>query len=603
MAERPTRKLKLFKWIGAILLFVVLGLAGASWYLSVKLKPIIGKELRELVKTSTHGLYSLDFATIHTNFITGSATIGEVRITPDTQVFKQLIAIQKAPNNLYYIRLKKLSVKRFKPWSIYFDKVVDVKLLLFDKPEVTMVNRHFDFNDSLPPRPRKSPYEYISKRFKSLRVEMVDFKNMKLKYVDNNGAVPEIDSLANMNVTLKDWLIDPTSAQDTSRLYLLKDIDINISDYTYATPDSMYHLNVHQLDFNAKSGKLSLKHFGVVPRYSEGAFARVAGYAKPRYHIQLDNLGLRGIDLPAFIQKRELYASEMSIAAGSVSVFRNSTFPKREQIRTGRFPQQLLQKLALPVSIKKVSLGHIDISYAEFSRRSLQKGKITFEKTSGTLSNVTNMPKIKAVQPVMQADLQSYIMGQGKLEISFKFDLNSPIGAFGYKGSISNMDGRKLNAVSKPLGLMQINKGTIKQFDFDIAADEHEAKGQAKFKFNDLSLTLLKKEEGEEWLKRKALLSILANALVIRSDNPDSTGKFIVAPIRFERKPTSSFFNFIWKTLFQGVKYSIGVTPQKEAEIRSKIASFEQMKGDRDERRKRRQERREKREREEANRK
>ncbi|WP_233165592.1 hypothetical protein [Pedobacter sp. ASV12] len=602
MAERPRRKLKLFKWIAAILLFVVLGLASASWYLSIKLKPIIGKELRALVRTSTHGLYSLDFANIHTNFITGTATIGEVRITPDTTVFKQLIAAQKAPNNLYYIRLKKLSVKRFKPWSIYFDKVVDVKLLLFDKPEVTMVNRHFDFNDNLPPRPRKSPYEYIAKLFKSLRVEVVDFKNMKLKYVDNNGPVPEIDSLANMNVTLKDWLIDPTSAQDTSRLYLLKDIDINISDYTYATPDSMYHLNVHQLDFNAKSGKLSLKHFGAVPRYSEGAFARVAGYAKSRYHIQLDNLVLNGIDLPAFIQKKALYANDMHIAEGNVSVFRNSTFPKLEKVRTGRFPQQLLQKLDLPISIKKVSLGNINISYAEFSRRSLQKGKITFEKTSGTLSNMTNMPKVKAVQPIMQADLQSYIMGQGKLEISFKFDLNSPIGAFSYKGNISDMDGRKLNQVSKALGLMQINKGTIKQFAFDIAANEQEAKGQVKFRFSDLSLTLLKKEEGEEWLKRKALLSILANALVIRSDNPDSTGKFIIAPVQFERKPTSSFFNFIWKTLFQGVKYSIGVTPQKEAEIRAKIASFEQMKGDREERRKRRQERREQREREEANR-
>ena len=603
MAERPTSKFKLLKWIVGILLFISLSLVGASWYLSVKFRPLIRQELKELVKNSTNGLYSIDFDAIHTNFITGNATISNVRIIPDTNVFKVQVAEKKAPNNLYYIRLKKLAIKKFRPFDIYFNKLVDVKLLLFDKPEVTMVNKHFDFNDNRPPRPRKSPYDYIAKLFKSLRVEVIDFKNVKLKYVDNNGPVPDVDSVANVNVTLKDWLIDPLSAQDTSRLYLLKDIDINLSDYSYATPDSMYHLKVHMLEFNAKSGRLNLKQFGLVPRYSEGAFAKVAGYARERYHIQMNNISLNGIDLPAFIQKRQLFANEMHIAEGGISVFKNGTFPKIEKIRTGRFPQQLLQRLDLMLSIKKIKLSNVNISYAEFSKRSLQKGKITFDHTSGTISNVTNMPKIKEAQPIMQADLESYMMGQGKLNVSFKFDLNSPIGAFDYKGAISNLDGRKLNQISKPLGLLQVNKGMIKEFAFDIRADEQAAKGKVEFRFNDLSLTLLKKEVGKERLRRKALLSILANAMVIYTDNPDSTGKFTVAPIQFERKPTGSFFNYIWKTLFQGVKYSIGFTPQKEAEIKAKIAAFEKMRDDREDRRKRRQQRREQREKEETNRK
>jgi len=41
------------------------------------------------------------------------------------------------------------------------------------------------------------------------------------------------------------------------------------------------------------------------------------------------------------------------------------------------------------------------------------------------------------------------------------------------------------------------------------------------------------------------------------------------------------------------VKYSVGVTPQKEAEIRAQVAKFEKMKDDRDERRLRRQMRKE----------
>ncbi|MBB2146607.1 hypothetical protein GM921_13980 [Pedobacter sp. LMG 31464] len=598
MAEKAPRKFKVLKWMISIVLFISLALVGASWYISVKFKPLIRREIKELVQKSTHGLYRIEFSQIHTNFITGSATIGDVNIMPDTNVFKLLVAAKKAPNNLYYIRLKKLSIKRFHPYDIYFNKKVDISLLLFDNPDITMVNKHFDFNDNRPPRPRKSPYDYIKNLFKSLRVELVDFKNVRFKYVNNNELLPDVDSVANLNVTLKDWLIDSLSAQDTTRLYLLKDVNINLSNYSYATPDSMYHINVNQLDFNASSGKVNIKQFGLIPRYSEADFAKVAGYARDRFTIQLNNISLDGIDLPAYIQKRELIASQMSIADGGVAVFNNNTFPKLEKIKTGRFPHQLLQQLKAQLTIKKIKLSNIDVSYTEFDKRSQQRGRISFEKTSGTIMNVTNGVKVKTINPIMQADLVSYVMGQGKLAINFKFDLNSPTGEFAYKGAITNLDGRKLNQITKPLGMVQVNKGMIKSLAFDIKANQDVATGKVDFAFNDLSVALLKKEEGKARLVRKGLLSILANALVIYSDNPSKEGKFTTAPINYNRRPTGSFFNFIWKTLYQGVKYSVGVTPQREAEIKAQVAKFEKMKDDRDERRRRRQIRIEKKERE-----
>jgi hypothetical protein len=589
MADKAPQKFRVLKWVLGILLFVALSLVGASWYISVKFKPLIKAELKELVQKSTNGLYSIDFSEIHTNFITGSATLLDVKITPDTNVFKLLIAAKKAPNNLYYIKLKELAIKKFHPFNVYFNKKVNVDLLLFDKPDITMINKHFDFNDNRPPRPRVSPYDYIKKMFKSLRVEVVDFRNARFKYVNNNGPISDTDSVANISITLKDWLIDSLSAQDKTRLYLLKDIKVNVVNYVYATPDSMYHINVNQLDFTASSGKVNIKEFGLVPRYSEAEFAKVAGYARDRFNIQLNNISLDGLELPAYIRKRELIASQMTITDGLVNVFNNNTFPKLVKDKTGRFPHQLLQQLNAQLTIKKINLNNIDVSYAEFDRKSLQRGKITFQGTSGAITNATNAEKVKAINPVMQADLVSYVMGQGKLNINFKFYLTSSIGAFDYRGAITNLDGRKLNQVVKPLGMVQVNKGDIKSLAFDIKANQDVAKGKVDFKFNDLSVALLKKQEGRQRLVKKGLLSILANALVLYSDNPTADGKYTSATINFKREPTSSFFSFIWKTLFQGVKYSVGVTPQKEAEIKAQVAKFEKMKDDRDERRRRRQ--------------
>jgi hypothetical protein len=585
MSQTSSKKIKILKWGLSIFLFISLSLAAGSWYISARLKPFIRSEITELVKKSTHGLYQIEFSTIHTNFITGSASIADVKIIPDTTVFNQLIAQKKAPNNLYYIALKKLSIRHFHPWAMYFNKEAKIDLLLFDKPNVTMVNKHFEFNENRPPRPRKSPYDYIAKLFKSLRIEVVDFKDANFKYINNNDSIPETYSVANLNVTLKDWLIDKHSSTDTSRLYLLKDIIVNVNNYSYATPDSMYYMKLDQLDFASSTGKLNIKQFGLVPRYSEATFAKVNGYARDRFNIQLHNLALDGLNLPAYVQKQELFANQLDITDGVVSVYNDNNYPKRKVDKTGKFPHQLLQSIKAKLNIKKINLNNIDVSFAELDKNSKQIGKITFEKTSGLITNATNMP----VNPIMLANLQSYMMGQGKLAINFAFDLNSPIGAFDYSGALTNLDGKTLNRITKPLGMIQVNRGEIRKLAFNIKADENVARGKVDFTYNDLSVALLKKEEGRQRLVKKGLISFLANNLVIYSDNPSKDGKYTSATINYKREITASFFNYIWKTLYQGVKYSVGVTPQKEAEIRAQIAKFEKMKADRDERRYRRQ--------------
>ncbi|RZK43762.1 MAG: hypothetical protein EOO90_02410 [Pedobacter sp.] len=595
MNKKSKDGLKLFKWIlGFFLIVCIIGVA-ASWYISVRLRPLIASELKDVVRKSTNGLYSIAFSDIHTNLIFGSASISDVRIIPDSAIFEKLIAEEKAPDNLYHIELKKLSIKRFHPLSMYFDKEAKIDLLLFDKANVTMINEHFKFNEDRPPRPRKSPYDFIAKLFKSLRIDMIDFKDANFKYVNNNGDVPDVDSVANLNVKLKDWLIDERSSTDTSRLYLLKDVVINVNNYSYATPDSMYYIRADQLDFSASSGRLNVKEFGLVPRYSEADFAKENGYARDRFSIQLKNVDFEGINLPAYIRNQELLAKSMYVGEGRVNVHNNNSYPKRKVIKTGKFPHQLFQAMKARLNIDTIKLNAIDIGFSEFDSESKHVGKITFEKTSGKILNATNINKNKSRNVIMTADLESYVMGQGRLVVGFSFDLSSPRGAFSYKGALTNLDGKTLNRITKPLGMVQVNRADIKKLSFDIHANEDVAKGKVEFLYNDLSVALMKKEEGKQRLVRQGFISFLANNLVLFSDNPSKEGKFTSATINYKREVTASFFNYIWRTLFQGVKYSVGVSPQKEAEIRAQILKFEKMKEDRDERRHRRQLRKDKR--------
>lgn len=583
---RKTRKtFTVIKWVAAVMFLLFVAADAMSWYLSVKLRPVIMKELKDLVLNSTDSLYRIEFSTVNTNFLLGNASVSNVKIIPDTLIFNKLIKLKRAPNNIYEVSLKKLTIRNFHPFSIYKDKELSVEQLLFEHPKVVMINRQFDFNENRPPRPNKSPYEYISKFLKLVSVNTISLKDVSFKYINKNVPVQEVDSLDKLDITLKDWLIDANSATDPTRIYLLKDVLISLNDYQFATPDSLYHIQLNEFSFKASTGKLNVKKFAVVPRYSEMDFGRKVGFSKERFSIQLSDISLSGIDLPLYIKKQELSAQEMNITNGFVSVFNNNELPSQGIERVGKFPHQLLQMVKAQLTVKKLNLSDVDISYAEFDSDSKQKGRITFEKTSGTILNVTNEAKVKAKNPFMLANLNTYMMGQGKLMVNFKFDLNAKNGAFSYQGELGDMDGGFLNRITKPLGMLQVNSGMVKKLSFNVVADEAKASGDLNFRYKDLSIGLMKKVEGKNRLVKLGLFSMLANSLVIRPDNPDDKGKMVGASIYFQRDPRISFFSFIWKTLLQGIKYTVGLTPEKQAEIDAQIAKFEKMKSDREQRR------------------
>jgi hypothetical protein len=591
MNGKARKTISLIKWIvvGLFLLFAVAD--AASWLLAARMRPVITRELKDLVLNSTDSLYSVKFSRVNTNFLFGNASVTDVEIIPDTVIYNKLARLKRAPNNTYAVTVKKLTIRNFHPYQLWKGQRLRVDQLLFEHPRVVMTNKQLEFNEDRPPRPYKSPYAYISKFLKEISVQSIDLKDISFSYVNRNGDVPVTDSLNKLNVSLKDWLIDAGSATDPERFYLLKDVWINLSDYKYATPDSLYHLELNELSFRSSTGKLNVRKFGVIPRYGEMEFARVSGFAKDRFSILLNDIDLKGIDLPLYVRKQELRAKEMNISNGYVSVFNNNELPSRGTVRMGKFPHQLLQSVKGLVTINKLTLANLDLSYAEYDRESKMKGKITFENTSGTLLNVTNEAKAKAKNPVMQASLQSDMMGQGRLLVDFRFDLLSEKGAFSYKGELGHLDGPLLNRITKPLGMLQVKSGVVRKLSFDIAADENQAKGKLNFAYNDLSVTLLKKVEGKDWLVKQGLISMLANAMVINVDNPDDQGNFITAKVDYKRNPTHSFFSFIWQSLFQGIKYTVGLSPKKQAEINKKIQQFEKLKTDRELRRQARERR------------
>ncbi|RZL26447.1 MAG: hypothetical protein EOO96_22590, partial [Pedobacter sp.] len=384
MPDTKKRRYKILKWTTGILVTLFLILGGIAWLLNVKSRPILTDRIKTLLYKSTDSLYTISFTKVSTNILTGSATLQNVKISADTNRYKKLVSLKRAPNNLYTVTLKKLVVKNFHPLTLYREKKLQIGEILFDKPEVYMVNRQLDFNENRAPRPIQSPYTFISKSLKEFSIKKILFRDASFNYVNKNVNQFKVFSIDDLNITLVDLLVDSTSWEDSSRLYLLKDVLINLKNYSYKTPDSMYNIKLDQLDFKASTGLLNVSKFALEPRYDEMKFGEVAGFARDRFNIAMNNISLKGINLPLYISKQELRAKEMAIANGFVAVFNNNSLPKKEkENRIGKYPHQLLQKLGAPILIDKIRLKDININYALYNKESEQRGKISFEHTSG----------------------------------------------------------------------------------------------------------------------------------------------------------------------------------------------------------------------------
>ena len=599
MPDTRKYRYRVFKWIACTLLSVFIVLAGIAWLLNVKSRPILTDRIKTLLYKSTDSLYTISFTKVSTNVFTGNATLQNVKIVPDTNRFKQLIALKRAPNNLYTVSLKKLVVKHFHPLTLYREKKLQLEEIIFDKPEVTMVNRQFAFNEGRAPRPIKSPYAIISKNLKEFSIKSIRFKDVSFKYINKNVPNSVPFSIDDLNITLTDLLVDSTSAEDPSRFYLVKDILINLNNYVYRTPDKMYDIQLDKLDFRATTGKLRIYSFALVPLHDEMSFGKVAGFAKERFNIKMSDIMLNGIDLPLYISKQELWAKEMAITNGFVSVFNHNSLPKKHQeSKIGKFPHQLLQLLDAPILVQKIQLKDINVNYSVYNNESNQKGQITFEHTSGIIKNATNVEKIKAINPFMEVNLNTYLFGQGKLDVNFIFDLTAKDGAFSYNGVLHNFNARVLNQITKPLGLVRINRGSVDKLKFNFKANDLGAKGTVAFSYYDLSVALMKNDPEKDHLVTRGFLSFLANALIIKSENPGADGKLVPLTVNYSRPANTSFFNMIWKSLFTGIKYSIGITEEKQNEVREHIAKFKAMRANHIQRKQKRLERRIRRERE-----
>lgn len=537
----------------AVLIVLILATA---WYLSVHWKGLLDKQLSRSVKESSDSLYTLAYKEIHVNLLTGSVGIENVVLLPDSAVYARMVAEQRAPTTVYNAQMSYLRISGMNIIRYFLDKQVDASAFVIKDPEITII----DDQRSIDTTPKRSLYESLHGNIRSFSVGRIDLSDTKLTFTQiKKDSSKVITQLEGVNVKVRGLEIDSISERDPARFLYARNFDLELDKWDYRTPDSLYWLHVNGIRYNAVEREMNVSEIKLDPRYDKADFDKKIITQKDRYQLVFRELRLQGIPFISLLQRQELFIKRMDINGGELNIYRNRGLPMPPGNKLGQFPNQLLQKLQMPLHIDTVRAKGVDISYTELHPESGDPGRIDFHNAGGIFRNITNVDSLVAREDRCVADLHAILMQTGKLRAHFDFSLTDTTGAFAVSGQLNGMDGKEFNQVTMALGNIRIRSAVISELQFRFQGNERSASGTLKLLYSNLKIAMLGDEEDKNGNKRKrGLASFLANLLAIKNENPSPGEAVRVVKPAFRRDIQKSFFNLIWKTIFTGVKQTVG---------------------------------------------
>lgn len=321
---------------------------------------------------------------------------------------------------------------------------------------------------------------------------------------------------------------------------------------SFNTKDNYYKISVGPFAMNNAKTTLQLNKVSVTPLLSEAAFMQKQRFQKDQYGLSFNNIILTGINAQALINEQKVIAENASLQP-VIKIYNDRTLDFDTSSKIGLYPHQMLYKLDVPLKIKTIKINNGLVSYRERGRLSTQTGEVFFNNIDATISNLCNIKEELAKNNMLILDATGKFMGLAALKTTWKLPVNTSNGAFNVIGDIGAFDATKINSITKPLGMASIESGNVKSVRFGMSGDDYKSNGDLVLIYDKLKIKMLKNKGDEKpAIKTKTVVSFIAN-LIMKDANP-SGGKTRAAAISFERDTKKSFFNLLWKSIFQGTK-------------------------------------------------
>ena len=504
-------------------------------------EPLIKEKLQQLVLEGSDSLYRLDIDKIEVDISDAHIIVKNASLNIDSARLVLLDSLKRAPNDVFKVSLKDLVIDGIGPDDFLKKKNIDLNVIYITEPVVEIFHHKRAYNYS--PPDSVTLYKKIGKEVGHFSINQLSVQNIDFKYHNvSNGN--KLTHFKNVSFDFRSILIDSSTQNDSTRFLYAKDAKITLSDYNITTPDSLYHFHVDSMILNAASRKLDLSNLSLKPVGDKEDFSKKLDYYKDRYDITIKKASIQYIEWWQLLSEDGLTARQIKLDDGKVEIFADRTLRDPHKNKVGNYPHQILMRLKLPVMINNIDVNNFKVTYTELNAKTGKKGTITFDDISGSFTNITNRKEVIDQNKYFSLNANAKLMNAGALHALFKFDLaNANTGNFSLDLEVGNMDGKELNTATKPLGLFEIKNADIKKILLHMNANDNNSNGTVTFYYNELQVDVLKQdEEQHNKLKKRGLISFIANNFVIKQSNTSDDNNKDPKHVSYKRDPEKSFF-------------------------------------------------------------
>lgn len=529
-------------------------LAGIGIWQVYKYK-IAKKNIQKAVTEKSKGLYVIHYTDLVIDEVAGDLRVKNVEIIPDTAIFNAMVREQSNPSILLHITVPELHVTGIKTPKALISKELDGEEVEVSDPVIELELNNY-LKDKTDYSAAKELYKSILGKLLRINVKTISINHGSL-LVKNRGAKVPLFRSTNVSLLFSDLLVDSTSSKDSSRILFCKNVEATGDELILPSKDKRYRSLIKHVQFRSSDNSFKIGLLKLIPQLPEDAFVHSYATQKDRYNFTLENLTFKGIDRAALF-KKELYVENVSVERSSFKIYRDLSIPRDTLSRVGKYPQQELLRLSLPVNIRTLVMPVSFIEYKEKNGKSDSAGKVQFYQVHATIRNVTNMKSAIARDNKCTLDFQAKFLNIAPVKARLAMQLNSKRGEFTIAGNIGAISAVALNPLIQPMGLARIKKGTVHDVRFDFKGDDSSSNGKLTILYDDIGIELLRKNNSQNKYDRKLIPTLLAGALVKKS-NPGKNGDIRVADVHFDRNLNKSFFNLLWKSIFTGIKETAGM--------------------------------------------
>ncbi len=532
----------------------------------IDLRPAIIAKLQSLVKTGSDGLYDLSIQKIEPDILSSTVSVFDAKLIPNAQALKLLDSLKKAPDDIFTISLDSLHITGINVDDLLHTSDIQLDSIVISKPVIVCDHQPKEYNRLQREREeRKTLYQKLIGQLKSVNIQSILIQKCTYTSKQKNKRQKIFNEVT---MQFKNFRIDSSTQFDKQRVFFSKQVNISCNNFLSRTTDSLYIFKMDSIQINATDHSLIANNVALIPRGSKTQFEKKLKYRDNRFTLLFPKVIAKNIDWWALTNNESFTSDEMELYNPAIKDYVDRSLPTSDKNNNIKdFPHQLLMKVPLKINVKKLQLRKFNLSYEEFNPQSNKTGTITFNNINGTITNISNIPAVMKTYQHTTAKLNGFFMNAIPLTTNFSFDLKKyKTGNFSMQMNIGSIDKSILNPIAESLGLFTVKTGTVTKANTKIEGDNFTSNVDLLMLYNDLHLTPLKKDSGENTtMHKKTITSFFANVFLIKNANPTHGSNLRTAQVNAQRNIQESFFGFVWKSILTAILKTIGI-PEKYAD-------------------------------------